>query len=123
MIKLSMITVSLIISLFSFSATGQTKTEEEVQHLLQYISNSGCIFIRNDIEYPAKEAAQHIQRKYNHMKDRTKTADQVIKYAASESSFSGKPYMIKCSGKEPIKSAEWLTEELMKYRSLYTTQN
>jgi len=117
MTKIATLSYSLIFALFSITSLAETTTEIETKHLLDYIGNSHCIFIRNGTEYPSKEAASHIKRKYNHMRNKVKTTEQVIKYAATESSFSGDPYMIKCPGKEQITSAEWLTVELTRYRA------
>ena len=108
---------SLILTLSSISLMAETTTELETNHLLQYIGNSGCTFIRNGTDYTSKEAEAHILRKYNYVKNKISTTEQVIKYAATESSFSGKPYAIKCPGQESLPSAEWLTAELKKYRS------
>jgi len=30
--------------------------------------------------------------------------------------MSHQPYQVSCSGKEPVASAKWLTDELMRYR-------
>ena len=115
--KLSIMTISLLISLFTFVASAQTNTEVEVQHLLQYIGNAGCTFTRNGTDHTPEEAQQHILRKYNYVKNKVSTTEQVIKYAATESSFTGKPYAITCPGQEAVPSSQWLTEELIKYRN------
>lgn len=112
---LSNILCSLILMLFSVTGIAQT-VDQEMQHLLQTIGNSDCIFIRNDTEYPPKEAQAHIQRKYDYIKSRISTTEQAIKYAATESSWSGKPYQIKCPGENSVPSSQWLTDELIIYR-------
>jgi len=96
---------------------GSIKVEEETLHLLEYIGSSGCIFTRNGKEYQPDEARSHIQRKYKHVKKKVQTTEQVIKYAATKSSISGKVYTIKCSEEAAVPSAEWLTSELLRYRS------
>ena len=87
----------------------------EIQHLLQYIENSGCEFERNGTVYDAKEARSHIERKYNHVKKHVDATEDFIKYAATESSISGRKYHVTCSGSKQA-SAEWLNNELALYR-------
>ena len=115
--NVSKIIFSLILTLISTSLVAETATELETNHLLQYIGNSGCTFVRNGTDYTSEEAEAHILRKYNYVKNKVSTTEQVIEYAATESSFSGKTYTIKCPGQEPLPSAEWLTVELKKYRA------
>jgi hypothetical protein len=88
----------------------------EIEHLIQYIAASGCRFIRNDKIHDNQNASQHIRKKYDHTKRWIKTTEDFIKYAATESSMSGRPYQVECNGiKTP--TAEWLTEELARFRA------
>ncbi len=97
------------------SATDEAQTVKEIDHLLVYISDSPCQFIRNDKAYDAAEARSHIQKKYDYLRSRIKTTEDFIRYAASQSSMSGKPYRIRC-GDETMLCADWLREELERYR-------
>ena len=49
-------------------------------------------------------------------KDLIDSPEQFIKRGASESSFSGEPYRVRCQGAEQL-SAEWLNAELKRLRS------
>ena len=89
---------------------------QEINHLLQYIESSGCIFIRNGKESTPAEARANIQEKYDHFRDRVKTTEDFIKYAATKSSISGKPYKVRCNGRE-TRNADWLHTELEKLRN------
>ncbi|MBE9547863.1 MAG: DUF5329 domain-containing protein [Proteobacteria bacterium] len=105
-----------IVLLTGLSNAASIAMEEETLHLLDYIGQSGCTFTRNGTEYSSEEARSHILRKYNYVKSKISTTEQVIKYAATKSSISGKAYTITCPGEEPVPSAEWLSSELLKYR-------
>jgi len=87
----------------------------EIKHLIEYIENSKCTFIRNGKEYNAEEALTHIQNKYEYAKRWIKSAEDFIKYTMTKSSMSGQPYTVWCDGKK-ILSAEWLTAELKRFR-------
>ena len=89
-----------------------------INHLLRYVEDSKCVFMRNDKEYDSKEAAQHLQMKYDFLKYRLKTPEEFIEFAASRSFVSGKPYSVRCDGHSPIPTSDWLTNELSKYRKM-----
>ena len=93
----------------------QADTEIEIKHILEYIENSKCSFIRNGKEYNTKEALVHILNKYVYTKRWIKSAEDFIKYTATKSSMSGRPYTVRCDGRENL-CAEWLSEELSRFR-------
>jgi len=89
--------------------------DREINHLLHYIETSGCVFVRNNKEYNATEARDHIENKYEYVKRWVKTTEDFIEYAATKSSITGKPYLIRCDGcNQP--SAKWLQTELERRR-------
>ncbi len=90
-------------------------TEIEIKHLIEYIENSKCTFIRNGKEYSTEEALTHIQNKYEYAKRWIKSAEDFIKYTVTKSSMSGQPYTVWCNGQK-ILSAEWLAAELKRFR-------
>ena len=92
--------------------------ENEIQHLFDYLKNSDCEFNRNGRWYNAEDAVRHINRKYQYLikKGLINSTEQFIDRAASESSMSGKPYMVKCNMSEPIKSSVWFKNELANFR-------
>mgnify|MGYP001821698296 CR=1 FL=1 len=96
-------------------AADPDRTAKEIEHLLAYIGGSTCQFIRNGKSYDAAEARAHIQKKYDYIRSRVETTENFIRYAASQSSMSGKPYRIRC-GDETMPCADWLREELKRYR-------
>ena len=95
-------------------------TKKEIWHLFEYLEKSSCEFNRNGSWYKPDEAVQHIQKKYRYLIKRglIKSTEQFIERAASRSSISGKPYMVKCDRDEPIETSIWFTEELKGLRKL-----
>lgn len=89
--------------------------DSEIDHLLQYIETSNCTFIRNGEIHNSQDAVEHIRKKYAYAKRRIKSAEDFIRYAATKSSMSGKPYQVICNGTE-MPTAEWLTDELSRFR-------
>ena len=88
---------------------------DEINHLLSYIAQSDCTYIRNGKNYTAMEAHDHIARKYESVKRRIKTSEAFIQKIASSSSLSGKPYLIRCEEEEQTTEG-WLYIELENYR-------
>jgi len=94
--------------------------KHEVAHLLDFVSQSGCLMKRNGSQHTAQEAVKHIQKKYDYYRDRIKTTEDFIDRAASHSSLSGKSYKILCPGEKPRITSAWLKEELRRFRKQQT---
>ncbi len=104
------------------SYSGQTDSvDTTVQHLLDYVAASGLTFIRNSSEYTAREASGHMQKKYAHFKEKIKTPEDFIRLCATKSILSGKPYMVITRQGGVIRTSEWLTTELKRYRNSTAT--
>jgi len=110
-----LLTMVLLLNLAGNIVHADISTEQEIRHLLNFIARSDCTFIRNDTAASAKEAGTHIERKYNYVQSKVKTAEDFIRLAATQSSQSGEPYRINCAGKELL-SKDWLLTELGGYR-------
>ena len=107
----------LILCLIAWStAAGDPNLQSEIDHLINYVRESDCEFIRNGIAHTSEEAIEHILRKYDHFKDKIKTAEDFIDYCASKSLLSKKPYKIGCPEKESVDSKYWFLEELQRFR-------
>ena len=90
---------------------------EEVNHLLAFVKNSGCILNRNGTDYPADRVVSHIEKKHEYFRDEIKSTEDFIEYSATKSLMSGDYYTVTCPGRETIKTRDWLLTELKKYRS------
>ena len=97
---------------------------EEVKYLLGFIEQSGCEFNRNGSWADAKAAQAHVHMKFDYLlrQDKIATALDFIEKAASQSSFSGTPYQVKCGKGPAMLSRVWLSEELKKYQSRLQTR-
>jgi hypothetical protein len=110
--------VLIVLSSASYAADNRDTMEKEIRHLFDHLQNSSCEFNRNGKWYTAEEAVAHIHHKYQYLlkKGLIDSTEQFIDRAASESSLSGKPYMVRCGASEPIKSSDWFHEELRRFR-------
>ncbi len=108
------------ISLGAAAAPTPPAVRAEIDALMAKMSASNCQFERNGSWHNALEARKHLLRKLDYIEKRRETlasAEQFIDVAASKSSFSGKPYRVKCGAAEPIASQVWLNRELKALRA------
>lgn len=92
----------------------------EIDGLMTRLSASNCQFERNGSWHSAVDARTHLLRKLDYIekqRDTLASTEQFIALAASKSSFSGKPYRVKCGAAEPIPSRDWLNRELKAVRA------
>jgi hypothetical protein len=102
------------------AASPSDASKVEVAHLFSYLQKSGCQFNRNGTWYAPNEAVNHLQKKYQYLLDKNMiaSAEDFIDKAATESSMSGKPYLVKCDNAAPTESAIWFKRELATFRKL-----
>ena len=117
----SMLTSLLLPILWLPFVQAFTTSEKEIQHLLEFINQSDCVFIRNNNEYPAKKAREHLESKYDYAKRWVDSTEQFIERIASKSSISGKRYQVRCQI-QLFYSGEWLNQELRRYRASQISQ-
>ena len=92
----------------------------EIDALLAKITASNCQFERNRSWHDAARARAHLLRKLEYIEKRSETitrTEQFIEHAASKSSFTGRPYRVRCGNGEPVESRAWLMRELQTLRS------
>jgi Family of unknown function (DUF5329) len=94
-------------------------TKQEIAHLFTVLEASTCQFQRNGTWHSAKDATTHLQTKYKYLQDKdlVPSTEMFIERAATESSFSGKAYQIKCGDSVTQSSASWFFAALYKYRN------
>lgn len=112
-----LIGVFLLAPTVAFAAPPPVATQE-IAHLFSYLKNSGCEFQRNSTWYSATEAVSHLQTKHDYLikKDHISSTEDFIALAATESSMSGKPYLVKCADGAAVSSGLWFRDELARYR-------
>jgi len=95
-----------------------TSVQIEVNFLLGYVEGSGCAFYRNGIWHDSKMAQAHLRDKYKYLVagNLVDTTEDFIERAATESSFTGLAYEVKCNGGATMTSKQWLRDELGRFR-------
>ncbi|HYP68896.1 MAG TPA: DUF5329 domain-containing protein [Thiobacillaceae bacterium] len=107
--------------LFAPAVTAATPSPArgEIDALLARLQFSTCEFNRNGSWHNAAEAKAHLLVKLNYLEARTtiQSTEQFIEMAASRSSMSGQPYLVKCPNAVPVESGPWLLRQLQAIRS------
>ena len=98
-------------------AVANANTQQEIDHLLDFVANTSCQYDRNGSIHTGLEAKDHINMKYQYYRKKIKTAEDFIKYSATKSKFSGRKYKIHCPGPDVMNTSDWLLEELYEYRN------
>lgn len=97
-----------------------TAATQEIGQLIAALGRSGCSFQRNGSWHDAAAAQEHLQRKYEWMRDRGRiaSAEQFIEDGASRSSMTGRAYQVRCPGQPVQTSAAWLRARLRDLRGV-----
>ena len=72
-------------------------------------------FLRNGKSYDAKTAADHLRTKLKYAGSRVKSADDFIRYCATGSSISGRPYQIRFADGRIVDSEAFLRKQLDRF--------
>ncbi len=99
------------------AVAGNGQLQAEIDHLITYIQNADCKFIRNGKAHTPDEAVEHILKKYDHFKAKINSTEEFIEFCATKSILSDQPYKIGCPNRELVESEHWLLKELKKYRN------
>ena len=111
----------LVISVvFAAPLSAAESLDQTINYLLDYVSNSKATFIRNGTSHTPDEAVEHIKAKYENFKNEIKTPQDFIRFAASKSLISGKPYLVRMPDGKEMRLDAWLTEALKAHRATHS---
>ncbi len=89
--------------------------DDKIEALIRTVDQlKGATFVRNGSTYDCHDAAKHMRDKWKWKKDVIHSARDFIVVAASFSTQTGKPYLIRWQDGRELKSAEFLATELRK---------
>jgi Family of unknown function (DUF5329) len=92
------------------------REQQRIDYLIESLGSlKGAVFIRNGTEYDAAKARAHLQAKLAYGGERVKTAEDFIKYCASGSSMSRKPYQIRFADGRTVETATYFAGKLKEF--------
>ena len=109
--------LALLASTLAWAASLAAPTEtQRIEALITAVGKQeGAVFIRNGSEHTAAEAADHLRLKWRNAGKRVRTAEDFIRYCATQSSMSGRNYRIRLADGRELDSADWFHAELRRY--------
>ncbi len=72
-------------------------------------------FVRNGTEYDGVTGAKHLRRKLDYAGERVKTAEDFVKYCATESSFTHQKYKIRAADGTMTDTATYFHAKLREF--------
>jgi Family of unknown function (DUF5329) len=113
--------VALLSALLSAAPTARAREpapieQARIEYLLSIVASlHDAEFIRNGKAYDGQAAVDHLRTKLRAAGSRVQTAEDFIRYCASESSVSGRPYEIRLADGRVLLAADFLTQELREF--------
>lgn len=98
--------------------------KKKIEFLISHLESiKDAKFTRNGTEYDSKSAAKFLRGKWNAKKDAILTAKDFIAKAATKSSTTGKPYLIRLKpGAPQVPCADYLNERLKEFEAAPKTE-
>ena len=92
------------------------REQARIDFLLHGVETAqGVVFIRNGSENDGAAAAKHLRMKLDYAGDRIKTAEDFVKYCASESSMTHRKYMVRQADGSTSDAATYFTAKLHEF--------
>lgn len=93
----------------------------KIEALIGTVEKSdGLVFIRNGSQHDPAQAASHLRLKWKNAGKRVRTAEDFIRYCATGSSMSGKPYQIRFADGRVEDSAVYFHAQLHRIEAAST---
>ena len=115
---MSRLVVLVFLAVAAVGPAGESAPTENsrIEYLLTVIASlPDAQFIRNGKAYDGKAAADHMRTKLRFAGPRVRTAEDFIRYCASQSSLSGQPYEIRFADGRAVRSADFLRQKLVEF--------
>jgi hypothetical protein len=107
-----------LLAVASLARAGALAPPEHVriEYLLSVVGSlHEAQFIRNGTAYDSTAAVSHMRTKLRAAGSRVRTAEDFVRYCASTSSISGKPYEIRFPDGRVVRSADFLRQKLVEF--------
>jgi uncharacterized protein DUF5329 len=90
--------------------------DARIEYLLSVVGSlHDAQFIRNGTVYDSAAAVSHMRTKLRAAGSRVRTAEDFVRYCASTSSISGRPYEIRFPDGRVLSSADFLRQKLLEF--------
>ncbi|HEU5046432.1 MAG TPA: DUF5329 family protein [Rickettsiales bacterium] len=102
----------LIIICFAFPAFAEKLSDQQrIDALLETLSTSDIVFVRNGVDMDAASARLHLEEKLKKTKGVT-TVEDFINKVGSTCERTGKPYLIRQPDGKTMEAGQWFRDQL-----------
>ncbi len=107
----------VVLLLFPIALLARDAREQaRIDYLIAGVEKSADVkFIRNSTEYSGTAAAAHLRMKLGYLGERVKTAEDFIKYCASESSVTHQKYRVRLPNGVTRDASDYFAERLREF--------
>jgi Family of unknown function (DUF5329) len=106
----------LTLAAIGIAADRSPAEDARIEYLIATLGSlNDAQFIRNGTSYDNVAAVNHMRLKLRAAGGRVKTAEDFIRYCATESSISGRPYEIRFADGRTVASADFLRQKLLEF--------
>jgi hypothetical protein len=106
----------MVSSVVAEEATLPVEERQKIEKLIDHVKElKDTVFIRNGVEYDAVTAAKFLKGKWDANAGQIKSAREFVEKAATASSTTGKPYLIRFKqngAPQEVPSGDYLLEQL-----------
>ena len=114
--KLPLLVTTILFALVALGFARDAREQARIDFLLHEVETAkGVVFVRNGSEHDAASAAKHLRMKLDYAGNRVKTAEEFVKYCASESSLTHQRYTVRLPNGKTLDAAEYFTAKLREF--------
>lgn len=104
------------VSLPSMLFARDSHEQRRIDFLINSVETSkGIVFVRNGSEHDGPAAAKHLRTKLDYAGERVKTAEDFVKYCASESSMTHRKYTVRLANGTTTDAADYFAGKLREF--------
>jgi hypothetical protein len=124
MLRFTAVALLTLVAAAARAASLAPAESDRIDYLLGVVASlHDARFIRNGVAYDSSAAVDHLRAKLRAAGSRVRTAEDFIRYCATQSSVSGRPYEIRFSDGRVVPSADFLREKLSDFDKGKTPPN
>ncbi|MGZ4982926.1 MAG: DUF5329 family protein [Chthoniobacterales bacterium] len=106
----------LVFAFLAVALARDLREQARIDFLIRTVETSqGIVFIRNGSEHDGVAAAKHLRMKLGYAGEHVRTAEEFVKFCASESSLTHQKYKVRLADGTTIDAAAYFATRLREF--------
>src|SRR4051794_17176209 len=115
-VKLSFCTTAILFALIAVGFARDAREQARIDFLIRGVEQAkDIVFIRNGTEHDGASAAKHLRMKLDYAGARLKTAEDFVKYCATESSLTHRRYTVRFANGKTLDAGAYFASKLREF--------